>query len=263
MSDWKVQHGFCGLLKELKQHGALAVGGHFGFSFYKAFPHRSDNKFGSFNVYYWQPGDHHLDEENNGAHEILVVGAEKIKDKEYIYYIDPNDQSSKSCERRVYKMSYARFEKALFDLYGLKSIYSLADVALVIAKKHMKEIVPKIQSVIAQNANAAVYAFYANETLQIEAVQQYERVMNRIKTTSITLYEKYFIPEKKSVCVKEMKQVQATVSEKGLFSLNKVDAQQAKLQQKISTDYTLLIEEQKKGEKSGLLRSICNYLKCG
>lgn len=109
LSAWQPMYGFDALRVELKNHGALNVGGSFGSSHYKSQPIKSEEKIGNREVYFWKQGER---EKQASAHAIVVMGADIIETKEskkqeVIYYIDPNFPNN------VFKMSYTRFCEAI------------------------------------------------------------------------------------------------------------------------------------------------------
>lgn len=112
-SEWKPSKEIKEFIKELKQKGPIAINGKFGNSYYSEEPFLMKNQIGGRNIYAWKPGS--SKKEILIGHSILVVGAKIEKEKGYVLFIDPNDESDpsktiikdKDCiTQRIYMISY-------------------------------------------------------------------------------------------------------------------------------------------------------------
>lgn len=134
------------LIKELQDHGPLAIGGKLGRPFYVDAPFKTGEMLGDSSVYGFKPGakrQEHLD-----SHMVLVVGAKKIDSKEYVFIIDPNDECDPKSKdtKRVYKISHKNFCENVTDFHGRPSQYWSSEVGfahygnfLALSKKIEKE----------------------------------------------------------------------------------------------------------------------------
>jgi hypothetical protein len=117
-SSWKPSDNIESLIKELDVNGPLAIGGVFGRSSYLDAPFCLKQQIGNRDIYAWKPGVKRV--QTASAHMCLIVGAKKVLDKEYIYFIDPLDSSDPKDEasQKLYLSSYKNFISHSIDLHG-------------------------------------------------------------------------------------------------------------------------------------------------
>ncbi|MGL5626211.1 MAG: hypothetical protein ACRDDW_01670 [Candidatus Rhabdochlamydia sp.] len=117
-SPWKPSDNIESLIKELDKNGPLAMGGVFGRSTYLDAPFCLKQRIENRDVYAWKPGAKRV--KTASAHMCLIVGAKKVLDKEYIYFIDPQDSSDPDNEssQKLYLSSYKNFISRSIDLHG-------------------------------------------------------------------------------------------------------------------------------------------------
>ena len=121
ISSWRPVHPIESLIQELKQHGPLFVQGCFGSEYYSVPPRKLEKVLEGREVYGWLKSD--LKESSFvNDHAILIVGAEKIETRGFVYFIDPNDESDPQDikKQKIYVMSYERLTASnnISDLHG-------------------------------------------------------------------------------------------------------------------------------------------------
>lgn len=117
-SLWNPKDDIGSLFQALRQNGQFWVAGYFGKPFYTKPAHLLQDHFANKKIYGWNPEDYSSGIPVDGAHAIVVIGAQKFKEREYVYYIDPNDPNDAVDGPIIYKMSYNRFKskiKGVFD----------------------------------------------------------------------------------------------------------------------------------------------------
>jgi hypothetical protein len=186
ISDWRPQSQFDGLMKALREQGALYVGGRFGNLNYfssscKFTTQRLDNRA----IFSWSVADEKAVIADSNGHAILIVGAERLENgEEYIYFLDPNDRSFASGRGdHMYRISYASLiaglhvidlsavELGCIEAYLQRS--NLSDEKKVILQKHKNSLEQKIP--------LAPCAYQANEKHTEAVKQQYQRVIEQVQ----------------------------------------------------------------------------------
>jgi hypothetical protein len=121
-SSWTPKLGIDKLIEELKNHGPMMVGGHFGTFTYSEPPYEMTTKAGDRSLYAWKPGNVRLESED-AAHSIVLVGAKKVKDKSYVYFVDPNDPSDPKdrTKQKIYIISFANLASNICEVTGLRT----------------------------------------------------------------------------------------------------------------------------------------------
>jgi hypothetical protein len=106
------------LIEQLHIHGPHLVGGKFGEAYYTTPLFELKNKIEGRPVFGWPPNA--ARKALTANHAVVVVGAQIEKDKEYIYFIDPNDESKPDdySTQKIYVMSYKKFQSMICDLNG-------------------------------------------------------------------------------------------------------------------------------------------------
>lgn len=109
ISKWSPKKSFDFFIDNLRNEGPIVVGGNFGHSYYNEHPTVKE-KFNNIPIYGWSPGSR-IDSLN--AHTITIIGAQKFRNQEFVYYIDPNDASDPVNPqiRKIYKISYLSLTK--------------------------------------------------------------------------------------------------------------------------------------------------------
>lgn len=107
------------LIYELEQNGPLFIGGAFGKHVYIDEPFKMNQKIGGRDIYAWRPGANRNDIMFS-AHAVLLIGAKKVQDKSYVYFIDSEDHSDpKDIEsQKIYMISYKNLILNISDLHG-------------------------------------------------------------------------------------------------------------------------------------------------
>lgn len=121
LSPWHPSQPITDLIKELSLKGPLIVGGCFGTSHYSIPPRVLEKTLEGRAVYGWVKMDP-KNTEPATAHSILLVGAEKTETRQFVYYIDPIDDSDPTHpeNQRIFCMSYERLTSPthLTDTHG-------------------------------------------------------------------------------------------------------------------------------------------------
>lgn len=119
-SDWHPGQPFEGLIKALQEGGPLTVEGSFGLPHYNAPPRKLTKTVAGREIFFWDKNDPKI----MGtvlSHMVLIVGAEKNQEREFVYYIDPCDESDPAHpeKQRIFLMSYDKLINGqICDLYG-------------------------------------------------------------------------------------------------------------------------------------------------
>lgn len=113
MPAWHLCEHIDRLLEQLQVNGAFAVSGKFGDQFYSTESDVNSEKIGLRPLHCYLENNER--EELGTGHAILIIGAEKANDNEFIYYLDPNESSESS---KVYKLPYDQFLSRIADIYG-------------------------------------------------------------------------------------------------------------------------------------------------
>lgn len=73
------------LIKELQEKGPFVAAGEFGPNSYSDAPFKLKDKVCDQDIYGWKPGAKRTDDLEEGSY-VLILGAKKIVDREYVYY---------------------------------------------------------------------------------------------------------------------------------------------------------------------------------
>ncbi len=116
-SSWTPLQKVDSLIKELQIKGPLYVGGNLGRPTYVDEPFKMRQKISGRDIYAWRPGGSRNPEL---GHAVLLIGAKKVQDKAFVYFIDsidPSDPKDRS-KQKIYMMSFANFTANICDLHG-------------------------------------------------------------------------------------------------------------------------------------------------
>lgn len=108
LSYWEPTGRFTFLVEELEIRGPLVVGGFFGRAYYATKPKKLDRTVMGRPLYGWLKTDPKIS--LIVGHVIVVVGAEKVNDREYVYYVDSEDASDPDHPEKqvLFCMSYQK-----------------------------------------------------------------------------------------------------------------------------------------------------------
>lgn len=124
-STWKPNKGVECLINELNINGPLFVIGHIGKAFYKEAPFVMKQTFSGRKIYAWKPGAERISE-TYLAHSVLLVGAKKVNDNGYVFFIDsldPSDPNDRSLQK-IYLISFTNLTQNIRDLRGFSMVKS-------------------------------------------------------------------------------------------------------------------------------------------
>lgn len=118
VSTWSIRDPIDRMISELKEKGPLVVGGQFSTIFYSQAPFHYKTICDR-EIYAWKPKTRYPCI-TKGIHSVVVVGAEKNPKGQYIYYIDPNDESDPKnpSSQKIYLVSYRTFSTYVYDACG-------------------------------------------------------------------------------------------------------------------------------------------------
>ncbi|MBA3237729.1 MAG: hypothetical protein H0T62_05175 [Parachlamydiaceae bacterium] len=118
-SCWAPNKGVNTLIGELKENGPLCVAGYLGKLFYKDAPFIMKQKYSGRDVYAWRPGAERIPP-TYLAHTVLLVGAKKVEDKAYVFFIDSQDCSDPidKSQQKIYLISLSNLTENIRDLRG-------------------------------------------------------------------------------------------------------------------------------------------------
>ena len=95
-------------------------------------PFKMSKQLSGRDIYAWKPGAKKLSDEERGLiHAVLLVGAEKVQNKAFVYFIDsvdPSDPNNPSTQK-IYKRSFDHFKLNLCNLGGYYSTDTSCDYA--------------------------------------------------------------------------------------------------------------------------------------
>lgn len=114
------------LIQELKEKGPMVALGQMGPTVYKEEPFKLQVKIGEYEIYGWKPGT--ARKEHPKSTYFLILGANKINDKEIVYYTPSEDitlntssymrtHSPSRSDTKIYAVSIKTFNNYLTDLY--------------------------------------------------------------------------------------------------------------------------------------------------
>ncbi|MEK7340149.1 MAG: hypothetical protein AABZ92_05510, partial [Verrucomicrobiota bacterium] len=116
-SSWTPLQKIDCLMKELQTKGPLYVVGNLGRPTYVDEPFKMSQKISERDIYAWRPG---ATRNPDLGHAILLVGAKKVQDKAFVYFIDsvdPSDPNDRS-KQKIYMISYTNLTSNICDLHG-------------------------------------------------------------------------------------------------------------------------------------------------
>jgi hypothetical protein len=127
-STWKPLHGIDKLIEELKEKGPLNFFGLFGPTTYKLKSDFKHHQVSGRDIFAWRPK---TPRNGTAGHSVLVVGAKKVHDKAYVYFIDPIDSSDPldRSKQKIYMNSIENFTSNICDLAGHKRMDSKVEYA--------------------------------------------------------------------------------------------------------------------------------------
>ncbi len=127
VSSWLPTQPLTSLIEELKLKGPLGIIGNFGSAYFNADPHPIGRKINGREIYGWNKNDP-IFSRSISAHTYLIVGAEIIHEKGFVYFINPSDPSDPQNpeSQKIYVMSYDRLTSIgnLNDLNGCRYFHS-------------------------------------------------------------------------------------------------------------------------------------------
>ncbi len=122
-SPWSPHLGAENLIDELKKNGPLFVMGYFGKEYYKD---KNDlfvmkQKYSGRDIYAWKPGAKRV-ESNYLGHAVLLVGAKKVDDKAFVFFIDSQDTSNPKdkSQQKIFLISFSNLTENINDLSSIR-----------------------------------------------------------------------------------------------------------------------------------------------
>lgn len=115
-SSWHPNDGIISLINCLRNNGACVVFGAFGPSSFTKPATFPAEKFGQQDIYTWGDNDY----KTHGIsifHAIAITGASKRGEEEYVYFLDPNDDSDVRHGTR-YRVKYSRLCQAISNIHS-------------------------------------------------------------------------------------------------------------------------------------------------
>lgn len=122
-SSWAPSQKIDCLIEELRAKGPLYVGGNLGKPTYVDEPFKMNQKISGRDIYAWHKGANRNAEI---GHAVLLIGAKKVQDKAFVYFIDSADPSDPNdrAKQKIYMISFANFAANICDLHGRKQANS-------------------------------------------------------------------------------------------------------------------------------------------
>jgi hypothetical protein len=110
-STWHPEQPIDNLMEQLKLHGPLLAAGKFGQLFYEDPSFETNDKIEGRPIFGWKPNAKRREGGLYNQHAVVIVAAQKINGKEYVYFIDPVDGSNPADLRtqKIYVQSYEKF----------------------------------------------------------------------------------------------------------------------------------------------------------
>lgn len=116
--NWQPTDSIDSLISTLDKDGPFSISGEFGKPHYEGSPLKSQSQVEGRDIFFWRSGS--FIKSIVIAHSILIIGARKLSDKEYVYYIDSADLSDPKNSQPIYMMSYKRMKQSACDLLGFQ-----------------------------------------------------------------------------------------------------------------------------------------------
>jgi hypothetical protein len=115
------------LIVELKEKGPLNIFGFFGPTTYLE-PDFKHHQVSGRDIFAWRPK---TPRDRSAGHSVLIVGAKKVNDKAYVYFIDPINSSDPldRAKQKIYMNSFENITSNICDFAGHKQIDSEAEYA--------------------------------------------------------------------------------------------------------------------------------------
>lgn len=114
ISSWTPDQPINSLIKELQLHGPHMVFANLGKPIYTTPPIKLKDKIEKRTIFGWSPNSKRI--ESHGSHTIVIVGAEVVNNKGYVYFLDPSTESSDYNSQEIFKVSYERLLSTILDL---------------------------------------------------------------------------------------------------------------------------------------------------
>lgn len=138
LSSWSPRHPFEHLVEELRKCSPLSIVGSFGRPHYQEPAKNLGRSIEGRALYGWKKSDPKIEAHITG-HAILLVGAEKLGDRDFVYYIDPMDDSDPAHPENqpIYAMSYERLISAdtICDFHGFVRISAPPQIGYAVYKR--------------------------------------------------------------------------------------------------------------------------------
>lgn len=115
IAKWVPSDNIEKLIQVIKEKGPLVVIGDVGTPFGKRM--EDIGNFENYKIKNWEPVSRLFE---SRTHCVVIIGASKTANENYIYFIDPNDESIPNQPRTIYQSTYHDFCKSLRNLYGEK-----------------------------------------------------------------------------------------------------------------------------------------------
>lgn len=113
ISSWTPHQPIDALIKELQLRGPLFVLANLGKGVYIDDPIPLRDKIEGRTIFGWKPNAVRKEE----GHAIVIIGAEAINNKGYIYFLDPSSVSIDRNSQEIFKASYERLLSSVLDLH--------------------------------------------------------------------------------------------------------------------------------------------------
>lgn len=123
-SPWHPKKSIKELIGEIQTFGPHLVIGQLGRKYYTSPPFQLATPLEGRSVFGWKPGTpkFFIDIKNGvpEIHAIILIGAEIQDNKEYVYYLDPDDPSISNdiTTQKVYKISYNNLKNSIFSFFS-------------------------------------------------------------------------------------------------------------------------------------------------
>lgn len=129
-SSWDPSKDIDSLIQELQVKGPLIVTARVGKTFYVDEPQEIAEQIQDRKVFGWKVGSQRSEKQNT-VNSTLLVGARRMAEKAYVYYIDsldPSDPKDKSVQK-IYKISFDNLRRNILPLDGVSKEHSKAGYA--------------------------------------------------------------------------------------------------------------------------------------
>lgn len=137
-SAWHPNQPIEKLIRQLKLYGPHYVQGYFGQAYYKTPPAELPLKIEGRTIFGWDVEAQKLDTEER--HAIIIIGAQRVREKTYVYFVDPLDSSDPTnvATQKIYAITYDELVNSIVSLNGILLRHATTKIPIFLKEKPQK-----------------------------------------------------------------------------------------------------------------------------